>query len=99
MGAGVDMISLKPRTEAVRDGKRFHINERITSFSYDLHAKYVCKKLQLAGKTILASNQAHNVMIGGYGVTTADNRTGKQEYTPFRHSTSWLNLIYGSKYQ
>jgi hypothetical protein len=38
-------------------------------------------------------------MLGGYGVTKIDARTGEQEYTPFRHSTSWINLVYGTKYK
>jgi hypothetical protein len=99
VGAGMDLISLKPRREAIREGKIYRVNERVTSFSCDLHAKYTGEKLQLAGKTILASNQTHNVMIGGFGVTKIDSRTGEQAYTPFRHSTSWLNLVYGRKYR
>jgi hypothetical protein len=99
VGTGIDMISLKPRLETTRDNKIYRVNERVTSFSYDLHAKYSYEKLKLSGKTILASNQTHNAMIGGFGVTKTDSHTGEQEYTPFRHSTSWLNLIYGQKYQ
>lgn len=99
VGAGIDMISLKPRLETTWEEQKFRVNERVTSFSYDLHAKYAGEKLQLSGRTILASNQAHNAMIGGFGVTKIDNHTGEQEYTSFRHSTSWLNLTYGRKYQ
>lgn len=99
VGAGVDMISLKPRKESEVDGKIYRVNERITAFSYDLHADYRWRKLKIAGKTVLAANQAHNVMLGGYGVKEKDKRTGKQEYTPYRHSTSWLNCVYGQKYQ
>jgi hypothetical protein len=99
MGAGIDMISLKPRLQSVQDDKTYRVNERVTSFSYDLHAKYTYQKLYLSGKTLLASNQTHNAMIGGFGVAKIDDRTGKQEYTPFRHSTSWLNAVYGTKYQ
>jgi hypothetical protein len=98
-GAGVDMISLKPRLESIHNGNRYRVNERVTSFSYDLHARYAYDKLQVSGKTVLASNQTHTAMIGGFGVTKTDPRTGEQEYTPFRHSTSWLNLVYGTKYQ
>ncbi|MDR0573076.1 MAG: hypothetical protein LBG96_03435 [Tannerella sp.] len=99
MGAGVDMISLKPRLQSVVNKEIFRVNERVTSFSYDLHAEYVYDKLKISGKTLLASNQEHNVMIGGYGVTKIDDRTGKQDYTAFRRSTSWINIVYGKKYQ
>lgn len=99
VGAGVDMISLRPRKQSVVDGNIYRVNERVTAFSYDLHADYTCRKLKIAGKTLLAANQTHNIMLGGYGVKEADPRTGKQEYTPFRHSTTWLNGVYGQKYQ
>ena len=98
-GAGIDMISLKPRLQSTVNGNVFSVNERITSFSYDLHAKYTLRKLLLSGKTMIASNQTHNVMLGGFGVSEIDPRTGEQKYTPTRHSTSWLNMVYGQKYQ
>lgn len=98
-GAGVNMLSLKPRLSSVVNGNIYKVNERITSFSYDLHLKYTSDKWRLAGKTLLASNLTHTVMPGGYGVTEVDNHTGEQKYTPFRHSSSWINVVYGTKYQ
>ena len=98
-GAGVDMISLKPRLQSVSGGNVYSVNERITSFSYELHAKYTQNKLHLSGKTLLSSNQTHNTTLGGFGVSGIDDRTGEQDYTPFRYSTSWLNIVYGKKYQ
>ena len=98
-GAGIDMISLKPRQQSVYGNNTYSVNERITSLSYELHAKYSQNKFQLSGKTLLSSNQTHNVMLGGFGVSEINNRTGKQDYTPFRYSTSWLNFVYGKKYQ
>ena len=98
-GVGVDMISLKPRQQSVVNNNIYSVNERITSFSYELHAKYTHNKFLLSGKTLLSSNQTHNVMLGGFGVSEIDSRTGKQDYTPFRYSTSWLNFVYGKKYQ
>ena len=98
-GAGADMISLKPRLQSVADNKTYSVNERVTAFSYDFHAKYTHEKFQLSGKTLIASNQTHNVMLGGFGVTEIDSRTGEQKYTPIKNSTSWLNFVYGQKYQ
>ena len=98
-GAGVDMISLKPRQQSINNGKVYSVNERVTAFSYDLHAKYTKDMLQLSGKTMIASNQTHNVMLGGFGVYEINPRTGEQKYTPTRHSTSWLNVVYGQTYQ
>lgn len=99
-GAGVDMMSIKPRLQStVNPGRTYRVNERITTVSYDLHAEYAYQKFKVAGKTLLDSNQGHNTMIGGYGISKIDPRTGKQDYTAFRNSTSWLNLTYGAKYQ
>lgn len=98
-GIGVDMISLKPRTEAVVDEKTYKVSERVTTFSYEAHAKYTTSSLYLAAKTILASNLTHTSMLGGYAVKATDPVTGEQDYTPFRHSTTWINAVYGEKWK
>jgi hypothetical protein len=99
-GGGVNMLSLKPRLQHLSpDGGIRKVNERVTSFSYDLHAKYQTARWQLAGKTLLASNLTNSVMLGGFGVSDADARTGEQHYVPFKHSTSWLNAVYGTTWQ
>lgn len=99
VGAGIDMISIKPRLQSVVGSNTYRVNERITTLSYDLHAEYAHDKIKIAAKTLLTANQGHNGMISGYGVKETDARTGEQKYTPYRHSTSWLNFIYGRKYQ
>ena len=98
-GAGVDMLSINPRIHSEINGRLFRVHERLTTISYDLHAEFTNRKFHIAGKTLLDSNQGHNTMIGGYGVANIDPRTGKQDYTAFRNSTSWVNLVYGTKYQ
>lgn len=55
--------------------------------------------LVIAGKTLLASNLTQACMLGGYAVTSVDPRTGEQEYTPYRHSMTWLNIVYGKKWK
>jgi hypothetical protein len=99
VGAGADMLSIKPRMQTTVGENTFKVNEHVTSFSYDLHAKYQINKWQFAGKTLLASNLTNSVMLGGFGVTEIDARTGEQKYVPFKHSTSWLNVVYGTKWQ
>ena len=48
---------------------------------------------------MLASNLTQACMLGGYAVTSVDPRTGEQEYTPYRHSMTWLNIVYGKKWK
>lgn len=98
-GVGVEMLTLKPRTKANIDGNIYKVNERVTSFSFEAHAKYNWEKLMISAKTTLANNLTHVTMLGGFGVVSEDERTGECKYTPFRNSSTWLNIIYGKKWQ
>ncbi|MDR1624684.1 MAG: hypothetical protein LBS04_06905 [Tannerellaceae bacterium] len=98
-GLGVEAISLKPRVQSHMADKVYKVDERITSVSFMAQAQYKTGNLFLAGKTLLASNQTHNAMLGGYGVSSIDKITGEQKYTPSRHSTTWINAVAGSKWK
>lgn len=99
-GAGVELLSLRPRMQAEGgDGRTYRVNERITSVSGEGHVRYTHRLLSLAGKTILAANMNHAALVGGYGVSALDPATGEQTYTPFRHSTTWVNALYGQRWQ
>lgn len=98
-GLGVEMLSLKPRLHSYVGDKIYKVDERVTSVTLMAQAQYKTSNLFLAGKTFLASNQTHNAMLGGYGVSSIDNITGEQKYTPSRHSTTWLNAVFGSKWK
>lgn len=98
-GAGVHLISLKPRTRSEWNGKIYKVNERMTALSYEAHFKYTGANFTFAAKSLLASALDHTALLGGYGVSTIDPKTGEQEYTPFRHSTTWVNFTYGKKWK
>lgn len=98
-GVGVEMLSLKPRLKSEVDGKIYKVNERVTSLSTEAHAKYKADNWALSGKTVLANNLTHASMLGGFAVTEVDPLNGEREYTPFRHSMTWLNFVYGKKWQ
>ena len=91
MGLGAHMISLKPRTSTEWKEQTFKVNERMTAFSYEAHLKYSGRNYTFAAKTLMASALDHTALLGGYGVSSVDSRTGEQGYTPFRHSTTWGN--------
>ena len=93
------MLSLKPRKQSEVDGKIYKVNERVTSVSAEVHAKYAATGWQVSAKTVLASNLTHCSMLGGYAVTDIDSRTGEMTYTPFRHSMTWINATWGKKWQ
>ena len=98
-GIGADILSLVPRTKNTIGDKTYKLDERITSVSFEAHAQYKLPDWTFAAKSTLASNMTHTCMLGGYGITNINPRTGEQDYTPFRHSTTWLNIIHGSKWK
>ena len=99
VGAGVDMTSLVPRTQSTVEGKTFKVNERITSVSGEIHAKYTTPMWYFAAKSTLASNLTQTSMLGGYGVCNIDPITGQQSYTPTYNSSSWVNVVWGKKWK
>lgn len=98
-GVGVDVLSLAPRVSSTMDGNTYKVNERVNSLSAEFHLKYKQEDWTVAFKTLLASNLTHTSMLGGFGVTSVNDRTGKQSYSPYRFSTSWLNIVYGKKWK
>lgn len=98
-GAGVHLISLKPRTTSEWNNETYKVNERMTTFSYEAHLKYTGRNFAFAAKSLMASSLDHTALLGGYGISSIDPATGEQEYTPFRHSTSWVNFTYGTKWK
>lgn len=99
-GVGMDVLSISPRTQAIgENGKTYSVDERLTTVSYEAHVKYTGEKLFFAAKSTLGSNFSHVSMTGGYAVKSQDDQTGKREYTPFRNSSNWINLVYGKKWK
>lgn len=103
VGAGADMTSLVPRTQStvtIDDiTKTYKVNERITSVSGEIHAKYTTPMWLFAAKSTLASNLTQTSMLGGYGVCNIDPITGQQTYTPTYNSSTWVNVVWGKKWK
>lgn len=95
IGAGLDLISIKPRTESEVAGATYKVSERMTALSGEVHLSYKSDKFALSAKSLLASALDHTLLLGGYGVTSVDPTTGEQQYTAIRNSTSWVNVSYG----
>lgn len=99
IGAGLDLVTISPRTEYTDDnGDTYKVNEIMSALSGEIHLKYHNNKFNLAAKSLLASSLDHTLLLGGYGVTSVSS-TGEQEYTPLHHSTTWLNITYGNKWR
>ena len=98
-GADAHLISLKPRVEATVDGVTRRVDERMTTYTLGAHARLKRGEWMVAAKTFLASGLDHLAMLGGFGARSEDATTGRRDYTPFRHSTSWLNVTYGTRWK
>ena len=99
VGAGADMTSLVPRTQSIVGGKTYKVDERITTVSGEIHAKYTTPMWYFAAKSTLASNLTQTSMLGGYGVCNIDPITGQQSYTPTYNSSTWVNVVWGKKWK
>lgn len=98
-GVGADMLSISPRQRSVVNGKTYKVSERVTSVSAEAHAAWNPKDWSVSAKTVIANNLTHCSMPGGFAVTSVNPVTGECEYTPFTHSMTWLNVVYGKKWQ
>lgn len=99
LGGGVHLISLKPRVASLWNEKTYKVSERMTTTSYEIHAKYNRPNFSFAARTMLASSLDQGAMLGGYGISAINPTNGEQEYVPFRHSTSWVNATVGSTWK
>ena len=101
VGVGVDMLSIVPRVTSFDENKKplYKVDERLTTVSYEAHLKYQKDKWFVAAKSVLGANFTHTSMLGGYGIKSEDAKTGEREYTPFRNSSNWINVVYGKKWK
>lgn len=112
-GVGVEMLSMRPRTESTWEDlvydptidrtafvtRRHTVDERITTLSYEAHVKYTNKDWFIGAKSVLGSNLTQASGLGGFGIKSIDKETREQEYTPIRVSSSWVNVVYGQKWK
>ena len=100
--AGADVLSIQPRhlgtvyDYALAQIVNVKVNDRITTASPFVYLQYKKGEFSFKAKTIFAESGEHMNMYGGYGVK-AVNADGSYEYTPIRHSTSWISIVYGGK--
>ena len=99
IGGGVNILSLKPRTESIVNELTYKVNERMTAISGEVHLKYSSDKLNIGVKSVLASALDHTLMLGGYGVTSVAGTNMEQQYTALQNSSTWLNISYGKRWK
>lgn len=98
-GAGVHVSSIIPRTQSEMENGTFFVDERVTGISGEAHIKYNQKDWLVSAKTVLGTNLTQTSTVGGYGIVSIDEYTGKQQYSPLRTSSTWVNVAYGKKWR
>lgn len=70
----------------------------LSSMSAAAYLQYRNGLFCVKGKTVYGNNMADHIMLGGYGLyyNPSDNQFG---YTSLTGSSSWLNIVYGKKWQ
>lgn len=92
-GIGVDLLTIKPRTEATIATGKVKIDENVTSISPTIFASYKSGNWGIKGRITYAENASHLSMISGYGVTNIKSN-GEQEYAPLRSIAGWIDITY-----
>ena len=98
-GAGLHVSSITPRTQSETENAVYFVNERVTGISGEAHVKYTKEDWLVSAKTVLGTNLTQTSTVGGYGITSIDEVTGKQQYSPLRTSSTWGNVAYGKKWR
>lgn len=98
-GAGLHVSSITPRTQSETENAVYFVNERVTGISGEAHVKYTKEDWLVSAKTVLGTNLTQTSTVGGYGITSIDEVTGKQQYSPLRTSSTWVNVAYGKKWR
>ena len=93
-GAGVDILTLKPRTEYTdADGVNVLSNQYITSFSPTAFFSYKEGNWGIKGRVTHAQNASHLNMLSGFGVTEL-KEDGEAEYGSLSSVTGWVDVTY-----
>ena len=96
LGSVIHFASIRPRLQS---DEGYKVDERISTFNFQLYVRYRKGLFTASGKTTLNQNFTQSNTLGGYGVTSKNSVTGEQRYAPLRIWQSWANVLYGSKWR
>ena len=104
LGAGTSLKFIQPTLYTVelavgKDINKYVSTKYLKSLSFVGYGQYVKNKFTLKAKAVLGQNMTHLNIPGGYGVKSIDPATGGMTYTPYNSFTSFINAVYGTKYQ
>lgn len=98
-GAGTSLKYIKPTLYTVGTSGKYVSDDLVKGVSWMGYAQYVKKLFTIRGKAVLGQNMAYLTIPGGYGVKSVASSTGAMSYTPYNTLTSFVNAVYGKKYE
>lgn len=99
IGVAAQLNAIKPIDRTTGTAGTFVSAELNSSMAAMAFIRYKGEKLSVLVKTVNGQNLGNLTMLGGYGVKSIDSATGAYTYTNYNHSTSFINIVYGKKYQ
>jgi hypothetical protein len=104
LGAGASLKYIRPTLYTIeivpgKDLKKYVTDEKVQSLSFVGYTQYAKKMFVIRAKAVLGQNMTHLNIPGGFGVKTIESTTGAMTYTPYNSLTSFINAVYGTKYQ
>lgn len=104
LGAGTSLKYIKPTLYTVemaagKDSKKYVSDDLAQALSFVGYTQYAKNMFTIRAKAVLGQNMTHLNIPGGYGVKSVDKSTGAMTYTPYNSFTSFINAVYGKKYQ
>lgn len=88
-GVGSDWKALRPRLETIAGYKA---TENVTSLSALAFARLQLANLTWRVEGIYGQNLTDHLMLGGYGVETLEEGTGKETYIPTTVFSAWTDV-------
>ena len=105
LGAGASLKYIKPSLYTIgtvsgsNNSYQYVSNDLVQALSFIGYTQYVKNMFTIRAKAVLGQNMTHLTIPGGYGVKSVDLSTGAMTYTPYNTLTSFVNVVYGKKFQ
>lgn len=100
LGGAASLKQIKPReVNESLSGEKYVSNDFLHSASFVGYAQFKSGKFTLKAKSVYGQNLTYLCMPSGYGISSYSNASGETTYTNYNNSFSFINAVYGEKWQ
>lgn len=99
LGAGTSLKYILPTLYTAGTSGKFVSDVKVKALSFVGYGQYVKNLFTIRAKAVIGQNMTHLNIPGGYGIKSLDKATGALTYTPYNSFTSYINMVYGKRYQ